>query len=43
MIAGLLMQQASAQELYVYMDPASNVPAHSLVTRCTTQFLAPTD
>ena len=43
LIAGLLMQQASAQELYVYMDPASNVPAHSLVTRFTTQFLAPTD
>lgn len=35
----LCLQQAQSQELYVYSEPASNMPAHSLSTKFSANFI----
>ena len=40
LLACFLINQSSAQELYVYTEPASNMPAHSITAKVTDHYVA---
>src|ERR1700712_5007183 len=39
-LTGLLSKQVAAQELFVYTEPASNMPAHSIGIRASQSFMS---